>query len=78
MPDERLRQPFHARKLYRLLSAVLGLVLIGTGVYALLVAGTRTLLRISGGVVLVVLGFDLVWSAWTARESWLSKIGPLP
>jgi len=80
MTDQRTssRQPFHARKPYRLFAAAFGLLLVGVGCYALFFAETAMLVRIAGGAALVLVGGNMVWSACKARESWLSKVGPLP
>jgi uncharacterized membrane protein HdeD (DUF308 family) len=71
-------QPFYAKRMYRLLTAAFGLLLIGVGVYALVFAGTSTVVRFVGGSAFVLAGYNLVSSACQARESWLSKFGPLP
>ena len=63
---------------YRLLSGCFGLFLAGIGVYALVFAEPLTLLRLAAGAALVVLGGNMVAAAWKGRESWLSRIGPLP
>jgi uncharacterized membrane protein HdeD (DUF308 family) len=65
-------------KVYRVVSAALGLLLLGVGVYAWFFSGATTLLRYGAGAVLVVLGANAIWCAWRARPSWLSRIGPLP
>lgn len=78
MTDQHADQPFYARKMYRLLTAAFGLLLIGVGVYALIFAGTSTVVRLVGGSALVLAGYNMVSSAYQAKESWLSKLGPLP
>jgi hypothetical protein len=70
--------PFHARPVYRLASGVFGLGLVGTGVYALFVVGPPDALQSLGGAVLMLLGGNMFLAACRARESWLSRIGPLP
>ena len=64
--------------MYRLLTAVFGLLLIGVGFYAFFFADTSTVVQLLGGSVLVLLGYNMVSSACKAKESWLSKLGPLP
>lgn len=72
------RPPFYARKRYRWLAAIFGLFLVGVGIYALLITGGYGLLHFIAGSALVVLGGNMVFSAFTGRESWLSRLGPLP
>lgn len=77
MTDQHGRQPFYARKPYRIFSAIFGAAMIAIGTYGLLLAGAepaRTLISI----VFVVAGGNMLWSTSKAKESWLSKIGPLP
>jgi len=78
MKDQGASQVFYAGKMYRLLTAVFGLFLIAVGCYAFFLADTSTVVRLLGGFVLVLLGYNMVSSACKAKESWLSKLGPLP
>ncbi|KAF1697084.1 hypothetical protein [Pseudoxanthomonas koreensis] len=78
MGDERTKQPFYAGTTYRRVSAVVGTIVVVAGFYALLFAETDPVLRIPGGIGIILIGGNLAWSAWKARESWLSRIGPLP
>ena len=67
-----------AGKVYRVLSFLFGLFLMAIGFYGIFLAETSEIWRIVGGVMFVVFGFNMVYSACKAKESWLSKIGPLP
>ena len=78
MTQQRANSPFYAKKLYRLLAGCSGLFLVGVGFYVLLFAGTSIVLRFVAGSALVLFGCNMVVSACKARESWLSKVGPLP
>lgn len=78
MTDQRASQPFYAGRMYRLLTAVFGLFLTGVGFYVFLFADTSPVVRLLGGSVLVMLGYNMVSSACQAKESWLSRLGPLP
>lgn len=78
MKARRERTPYYARRPYRLLSGIFGTFLIGAGVYVLLFAGPLTTLHLVVGPGLVLLGGNLSASAFAAKESWLSRIGPLP
>jgi hypothetical protein len=78
MTDRAECQPFYARGTYRLLTGTFGLFLTGVGLYALFFAGTSTGVRLVGGSVLVLAGCNLVSSAYKAKPSWLSRLGPLP
>lgn len=71
-------KPFYAGRTYRLITAAFGLLLIGVGCYALFLADTAGVIRFAGGTAFVAVGGNMVWSAVAARESWLSRLGPLP
>ena len=71
-------KPFYAARTYRLITAAFGLLLIGVGCYALFLAGTAGVIRYAGGAAFVAVGVNMVWSAYRAKESWLSRLGPLP
>lgn len=76
MTDQRSRQPFLARNPYRVINAIFGAVLIMISVYGL-PAGAE-LARILVSIAFVVAGRNMLWPACKAKQSWLSKIGPLP
>ncbi len=78
MRKQREGTPFYAKRIYRLLSGAFGLVLIGLGLYTLIFSGLMTVLSVVGGIGLILIGGNMVLSAYTSKESWLSKIGPLP
>ena len=78
MKDQRESTPFYAKRTYRLLSGAFGAFLIGVGLYALLFAGPLTALRLAVGIGLVLFGGNMAASAYAAKESWLSRIGPFP
>jgi uncharacterized membrane protein HdeD (DUF308 family) len=78
MSERNENTPFFARPTYRLLSGIFGVFLVCVGLYVLLFAGPLTALSLIAGVALVALGGNLTISAVGARESWLSRIGPLP
>jgi len=63
---------------YRLLSVALGSALTGSGAYVLYTLGPIEVVPLVAGVVLVVLGFNLLYCGCTGKPSWLSKVGPLP
>ncbi len=70
---------FYAGRSYRLLSGAFGAFLAGVGVYALFFAGEPwDALRLAVSLGLMVLGANMVLSAYAAKESWLSRLGPLP
>lgn len=76
--DRGAGKPFYAGRTYRLITAAFGLLLIGVGCYALFLADTAGVIRFAGGTAFVAVGGNMVWSAVAARESWLSRLGPLP
>jgi len=69
---------FYQGLIYRILSGLFGLALIVLGLYISFVLGQIDALRFVGAVALVLLGGNMAYSAYRARESWISKIGPLP
>ena len=64
--------------LHRLFVGGFGLFLVGVGIYAIFFTGAFAILQFFGGSALVLLGGNMVVSASRARESWLSRLGPLP
>lgn len=62
----------------RIFTFVFGIFLVGVGVYALLFAQTDAIWRFGGGGVLILLGSNMLLSAWQNQPSWLSRLGPLP
>ena len=75
---DRTQQPFYARSLFRTVTGVLGLFLLGLGVYVLMWPAASGLLAKAAGVVLVLLGGNAVLAAWHGKRAWLARIGPLP
>ena len=78
MTDPHPSQAFYEGKMYRLLTATLGILLAGIGLYALFLAETSLVVRLFGGLACVLAGSNMISSACKAKESWLSKLGPLP
>ena len=64
--------------LYRVLSAIFGLFLIGVGIFTVVFGVVVPLYRISLGVLIAVLGAQALWSAIRSKPSWLSQLGPFP
>lgn len=71
-------QPYYSRSTYRFATGLFGLFLVGVGIFVLLRATTTAIVRVSGGLVLVLLGGNMVLCAYRGKESWLSRLGPLP
>ena len=71
-------RPYYARSAYRWATGLFGLFLVGVGVFVLLRATTTAAVRVTGGLVLVLLGGNMVLSSYRGKESWLSRLGPLP
>jgi hypothetical protein len=78
MKESSRVRPHYARGNYRLATGLLGLFLVGVGVFVLLRATTSAVVRVSSGLVLVLLGGNMVLSSYRGTESWLSRLGPLP
>ncbi len=78
MTDREDPAPWHASRGYRLASGGLGAVLAGAGLYVLLGIRPLEATHLLASAALVAVGLNLAVSALTGRESWLSRIGPLP
>jgi len=78
MLEKPNRQPFYTARPYRIISAVLGLLIAAVGLYALLLTSNSTWLQWLVAVLIILLGSNMLLSALAGRESWLSKLGPLP
>ncbi|XID74499.1 hypothetical protein ACF3NA_08160 [Alkanindiges sp. WGS2144] len=74
----RQKPALHEQAVFRLLTAVIGLILLGAGIFAVWFVQTPAMVRIPLGLLLMLLGGDAVWSAYRARPAWVSKIGSLP
>jgi hypothetical protein len=71
-------QPYYARSTYRFATGLFGLFLVGVGTFVLLRATTTAAIRVTSGLVLILLGGNMVLCAYRGKESWLSRLGPLP
>ena len=71
-------RPYYERSTYRWATGLFGLFLVGVGFFVLLRATTTAVIRVSSGLALVLLGGNMVLSAYRGDESWLSRLGPLP
>lgn len=76
MNDQR-PAPFTTAPAYRVVGAIIGVVLLASGFY-ILFALPLDVLRLLGVALLLALGGNLALASWRGRPSWLSKIGPLP
>lgn len=76
MTDHHATHPFYARRAYRVITGVLGLLFAGVGVYVMAVVDLP--LRVGVGLLIVLLGANMLWAAIQTKASWLSKLGPLP
>lgn len=77
MKDQGQNPPFYSKPRYRLVSGHFGSFMAGTGVYITFFTGPPAVLPLVVGVLRVVFGGNMVFSAFTSKESWPSKIGPL-
>jgi uncharacterized membrane protein HdeD (DUF308 family) len=66
------------KKIGRIFSAVLGVILLGAGIIALGQDHLTLAWRLGGGFVLILLGGNSLFAAFRGKESWLSRLGPLP
>lgn len=75
---EKPRQAFYTRMPYRIVTAAFGFFLSIVGLYILLLADTSGSARLIAGPLIVLPGCNMLIAAWKAKESWLSRLGPLP
>ena len=76
MADDRDINRYFSGPIYRVLSGLLGLFLIGIGIYAIFFGVVGLLARVSIGLVITVLGAETLWSSVKSKQSWLAKLGP--
>lgn len=69
---------FYRGKAYRIVSGALGMIFVIAGLFVLILADTHISLRLPCGIGIILLGANMIWAASHGKESWLSKIGPLP
>lgn len=65
-------------KAERAFSAVFGIFLLGVGAYAVLFSEAPLHWAVPAGIVMALVGGNLVYSSYSCKPSWLSRIGPLP
>lgn len=65
-------------KAERIFSVLFGLFLCGVGIYVLLFSHDSTLWQLIGGMLLALFGSNMLYAAYRNKQSWLSRIGPLP
>ena len=65
-------------KLGRIFSAVVGAFLFCLGIFALGQDHLSFAWRVGGGSLLTLLGVNSLLAAYRGKESWLSRLGPLP
>jgi hypothetical protein len=62
----------------RLFSAVIGVLLLGVGIFALGQDHLSPAWRLGGGFLFALLGANSLLAAYRGKASWLSHLGPLP
>ena len=70
-------QPMKPRRIHRTVTAALGALLLGVGLYVLF-CSSADVARYAAGGGLAVLGGNAIYAALRGTEPWLSKIGPMP
>lgn len=76
MADNRDINRYFSGTIYRVLSGLFGLLLIGVGIYAIFFGVVGVFARVSIGLVITVLGAEALWSSVHSRQSWLAKLAP--
>jgi len=74
---EEKKKPFYAGTVYRTISVLFALALLGSSFY-LLFGQPAGALQVVGALLIFALGANLLIAAVRAKESWISRIGPLP
>ena len=62
----------------RVFVGAFGILLLGVGIYAMVLVEGYATWRYLGGGVLAALGANAVYGGITGKRPWISKIGPLP
>ena len=62
----------------RVFVGTFGLLLLGVGIYALMLSDASPTWRYLGAGVFGVLGLNAIYGCITGNRPWVSKIGPLP
>jgi len=62
----------------RVFGAVFGVFLFCIGLFALAQDHLSFAWRLGGGSVLILFGVNSLYAAFQGKESWLSRLGPLP
>lgn len=75
--NDHAHEPHVANRAYRVSGAILGVLLVASGIYVLWTDAVD-LLALGGVALLIAFGGNLLFSAWRGRASWLGKLGPLP
>lgn len=70
--------PLEARPAHRLMTALIGVVLVLAAGAALVLGEASIGLRGLFSAVSGVLGIEALLRAWQGRSSWISRVGPLP
>lgn len=78
MPTPRDSPPYYVSTRYRLVTGGFGVLLIGVGVYVAAFSPSSLFVRCVAGAAFALFGGNAVHAAFSARESWLSRLGPLP
>lgn len=76
MADDPDIDRYFSGSVYRVLSGVFGLFLVGVGICVVFFGVVGPLARIGLGLLIALLGAETVWSAIQSRQSWLAKLGP--
>ncbi len=63
---------------YRCVTAALGLVLLGCGIYLSAAHPQPDWMVTGAGLLLTLLGANALYAAIAARPAWVARIGPLP
>ena len=76
MADDQDINRYFSGTIYRVLSGLFGLFLIGVGTYTIFFGVVGFFARVSLGLVITVLGAETLWSSVQSKQSWLAKLGP--
>lgn len=76
MKDDQDINRYFSGPVYRFLTGLFGIFLVGVGIYVIFFGVVSLPIRISMGLLITVLGAETVWSAIQSKQSWLAKLSP--
>ena len=78
MQREHQNTYYYQGNVYRSLTALMGVLLLGVGIWAAFFTDASLMNRLVAFLIFGTVGANALIAALASKESWISKIGPLP